>query len=420
MKQKESVFYSGAIPIKKLIDIQTVEPVEYNEKMYRYKDIDIDQIKIEKTDENNVYNKSSFQRDQDEDRIKEISEYIKSENHAVLPNSIIVSSQLKNDFLDEDQLYDVESLIDDNGNVESIEHEEWMKTFNSLNGVYLYNNNLYIPDDKSTMLLIDGQHRLYGIDHFINNHENQDFDLLVSFLLGYDNSILAQLFYTINYNQKAVNKSLLYHLSSEFSRDLSEIKLIHEYIRVLNENDKSPLKNKIKMLGTGDGFISQSFILESLLPLIMKKSKRSKNINVFRYYYLNENKQSYILKFLVKYFSVYKSILLEKGVWDKKRSFYTKTVGFGAIVKLIPDIILSLIDEIDHNEDVLNPDTINMISKEILKVKLQNITHTNEENYKGGSSLGLVSKLSNEWKVLLHLETISFDDVKYKKFVTDK
>ena len=56
------------------------------------------------------------------------------------------------------------------------------------------------------------------------------------------------LFYTINYTQKSVDRSILYHLANSFSNELTEFKLLHEFIRMLNENEKSPLKDKIKIL----------------------------------------------------------------------------------------------------------------------------------------------------------------------------
>lgn len=43
--------------------------------------------------------------------------------------------------------------------------------------------------------------------------------------------------------------------------------------------------------------------------------------------------------------------------------------------------------QVDHNRNILNPETIKDISKEILKNRLQGIILTDKVKYQGGSSL---------------------------------
>src|SRR5690606_24288994 len=110
----------------------------------------------------------------------------------------------------------------------------------------------------------------------------KEFDLLVSFIIGFDRSVIAKQFYTINYEQKPVNKSILYELTGEFSVEVTELTFLHNLVKILNELDKSPFYKRIKMLGTTPKgvdtedksrySISQAFMIDALRKSISNKS----------------------------------------------------------------------------------------------------------------------------------------------------
>jgi hypothetical protein len=82
----------------------------------------------------------------------------------------------------------------------------------------------------------------------------------------------GQVFINVNFKQKPVNKSLYYEVfGSEYRDNKNDLKrnkiyLAHCLAKVLNEDKLSPYYHRVKMLGTGDGYISQAFVVEALLP----------------------------------------------------------------------------------------------------------------------------------------------------------
>lgn len=408
LTQKGITYYIGTVDVDLLYKIFAVEPLIYTKENYKYGDIDFSNFtsdtllnKIEKEKD------LRFERERDEKKVNSIKNYLREEKYSLFPNSIIVTAKFKNDFIDDELIKDPIGVKDNN----------WRDNFNELPGIYYYNKHLYIPELKNTLLIIDGQHRLFGFEDF-SPDQKKEYQLIVSFLVKMDSSVLAQLFYTINYNQKTVNKSLLYHLTGAFSRDLSEIKLLHEFVRILNENNKSPFYNKIKMLGKGKGYVSQAFLIDMLLPYFLMTKKKSKTIPIFRYYFVSENQQIAIINILIKYFLAIKNILNENNnLWDKGNTILTKTVGIGAFIKILQKIIISVMGKLKIDN---NPDRLNEIKVTDIQNLMQPISEIDSDAYKGGGSLGLIRRLSDELDDLLNLRYINTEFVfKKMKWIKD-
>src|SRR5690606_23915527 len=134
----------------------------------------------------------------------------------------------------------------------------------------------------------------------------------------YDRSIIAKQFYTINYEQKPVNKSLLYQLTGEFSLEINELTFLHNVVKILNELDKSPFYKRIKMLGTAPKnvkdeekpllSISQAFLIDSLKKTISNSSTGGLYQPIFLYYYKQPKLHAELIKFLINYFSSIKKL----------------------------------------------------------------------------------------------------------------
>jgi len=193
-------------------------------------------------------------------------------------------------------------------------------------------------------------------------------------VIDYDRTVLAELFYTINYTQKSVNKSLLYHLSGEFSRELNEITFLHEAVKILNEIKDSPFYKRIKMLGTVPDevsqqekdkmTVSQAFLIDYLLPTISEKAKRSINPPIFLYYFKNEKLQIEIVRFINKYFKAIGNIT--GGQWDDPNaSIISKTMSVGALIKILHFLFIKIfIDEYKCNFiEIKNITTEDMMKK---------------------------------------------------------
>ncbi|MEF2175589.1 MAG: DGQHR domain-containing protein, partial [Candidatus Absconditabacteria bacterium] len=200
-------------------------------------------------------------------------------------------------------------------------------------GVEYNGNEMIIPDDKEEIaLIIDGQHRFKGIELYLKTNENTiDLELPIIILLDYDTYELSEIFANINFKQKPVNRSLYYDIFGSLPPEdgtLNEMQLSHNLVKFLN-SEVSPISGIIKVLGSGNGLVSQSFI-----------------VDIFIVFYRNEyiwkkyiEKQNLIEKFLIEYFSFIKEFFKkynynidEEGKYITNGHVLWKTTGFGAIL----------------------------------------------------------------------------------------
>ena len=149
-------------------------------------------------------------------------------------------------------------------------------------------------DVKTNVFIVDGQHRMMGmmklyneIDQLLIKTEEDEYilDFLNKYkfnctiLINYDLWEQGQVFVNVNFKQKPVNKSLYYEIfGSEYREAQSDWKrnkiyLAHTMTRMLNERKESPFYHRIKMLGTGQGYVSQAFVVEALQRLFRKDGR---------------------------------------------------------------------------------------------------------------------------------------------------
>lgn len=147
-----------------------------------------------------------------------------------------------------------------------------------------------LPDG---ILIVDGQHRMAGMEYLYKRLSNQnslfveettqykvnyirEYRFNCTILVNYDLWEQARIFANVNFNQKKVNKSLFYDIygflppdkeGSSISKQ-NEIYLAHKLVSFLNSNENSPFRGFVNMLGTGDGYISQAFLVEQLIKLM--------------------------------------------------------------------------------------------------------------------------------------------------------
>lgn len=148
--------------------------------------VTLDPTRIESVDRSSfLYKLIGNQRDASIPRTKEIARYIDSVESA-FPNSIILGANHT----------DKGPLPDDSEFRWSIKNE----------GSRYY---IEIPSGNKAASIIDGQHRLLGFDHAMN--ERQGMELLCAVYFDLPLAYQAYLFATININQrKVVDKSLAY------------------------------------------------------------------------------------------------------------------------------------------------------------------------------------------------------------------
>ncbi len=415
VKQGNKEFYTGKILFSDFENTYTTSPAEYKKSIYqekintdeRYIDLLEDIEKYLKTQKSDI--KSGFQRSIDESRTEEIKNYIMYDEFGIIPNSIIVN-------VDCTEIQNIDEL---NKLDEDDEHK-----------AVLFGNDLYIPNFKRVFLIIDGQHRIYGCKK-LPEEIKAEMELLITFIINADSKVQAQLFTTINYKVKPVNKSYLYHILGEFGIGDSEETYLHEFIKLLNELKTSPLLDRVKMLGKSDkdkkGSLSQAFLAESLYLLISPKYREVRplmdieevlRIPVFRYHFLNNKYRNNIPKFIIIYLKVIQQIYMNNSNnWDDKdNNIFLKTVGMGGLIDLLSNLYILYICKIDKLNNQYEIDFLNLEEdlNTILSPLKENIIFKDLKNeFAKGSSRGAIKKLTKQlWQTIL-LDNSNFD--KYQK-----
>jgi len=401
--QKDNAFYLAKAPTREIVKMFTVSPAEYDLKKYS-------DLALKNDDGQEYYQKiieskkqqSDFQRTKDKTRVNKIKEYISNNEYAFLPNTIICTI----DSISIDEGTDLKTFIENNINTESSTTS------------YLFNENgiekVLIPIIDKSILVIDGQHRLEGLKEYYKNSNNEiNYDILLSLFIGFDRAIIAQQFYTINYEQKPVNKSILYHLMGEFSDEIDEITLLHNFTRLLNEYEKSPFYGRIKMLGktpkNADAprlySISQAFIIDELIKLISKKSINSVYQPVFLYYFINKDLQIQIVKFIIRFFNAVKSL---RDDWDKpQESILSKGLGFGALIKVMQFMFVILFID-NYNK---KPEDIIKIKQDEIENALKGIENVDLKQFSGQGGAGSISKIKEAFiEGIVFFKTSKYSD----------
>lgn len=258
---------------------------------------------------------NEYQRDLNLKHVKEIIDYIKksirntgsSNSVALFPTSMLIAFN-----------HD-EQLIESNAS-EIIE--------------------ISLPD---SCYIVDGQHRLKAMMELYEDEDSMYKSFLESYkfnctiLLNFDIWEQAKVFADVNFKQKKVNKSLYYDIYGTFHpEDSSDYKqnviyLAHSLVEYLNNSPKSPLYKSIKMLGNGNGVISQAFLVEALLMHI--SSPRG-------IWYFDANSQTIdktILTPMKSELFTYLDVIKTEfsNIWDSPDYIIRKTTGLGALLRLM-------------------------------------------------------------------------------------
>lgn len=408
INQNGAQFYVGKLSASLLLETYTVRPTEYDLNAHKefartFEDeadyfntlIDLDKKKLDD---------KSFQRTYNKARLSSITQYLNEELYPFFPNAIIVNCELINKF-GQDAGYGITSKDQFYNANDKPKHLSYFDE---------ETNTLIIPKRKGSILVIDGQHRIKGLESSSIRH---NYEVLLSFIIGVDRTIVAKQFYTVNYEQKSVNKSLLYHLTGEFSNEIDELSLMHNVVRALNEIDKSPFHGRIKMLGvsppnaTDDEkkmmSLSQAFLVDALLKTVSKNAVNSKYMPIFIFQFSKKDYQAEIIRFLIKFFEAISEL---KDDWNHpESSILSKGMGVGAFLKVLQLIYPVIIDKemINQNRGYLK---VGEINKDVLKKYLngiQNVDLSKEGPFGGVGSAGSINKIKEAIvENLIHLKEV--------------
>lgn len=399
VQQGSGTFFVGKIPAKNLIECFTVEPAEYasqeNKAIASSFEDDRDYYEYLQNDLQNRMDSKAFQRKEEKDRINKIKKFLEGTKPAFFPNAIIATCELINEKMGIDEKSEFDESL-----VSNLPDESNLSFYQVINSEH----KLFIPLKANTLLIIDGQHRIKGLEAS-DLEKIGPYELLITFIIGFDKSVVANLFYTVNYHQKTVNKSLLYHLMGEFSRNIDEVTFLHQVVRLLNELEKSPLCTRIKMLGVSPvdlpedrkklATVSQAFLVDELLPTINARSTSSVYQPVFFYFYSKSNHQIEIVRILIAYFQAIEEIF--GTLWtDVEGSVVSKSISIGAFLKVFRIIFVKLlVSKFNLNID----DMVARVSKDDFEIALkgvQNIDFSKDGEFGGVGSGGSSGKIKKK------------------------
>lgn len=221
-------------------------------------------------------------------------------------------------------------------------------------------NTMRIANKTDVAKILDGQHRLKGLEGFRKSGDK--FQLNLTIFLDVELEEQALIFATINQSQTKVNNSLVYDLF-EFAKVRSPQKTAHNICKALNEKNDSPFKDKIKILGTADDkekeTISQATFVENLISYITVDKVKDRNIYkaggsprranneelkklLFRNLFIEE-KDGEIARIIWNYFKA-----VEKKwptAWGSPQAnlILNRSNGFAALMIFLKDVYLSIV-----------------------------------------------------------------------------
>ncbi|ALC89182.1 hypothetical protein AM500_04800 [Bacillus sp. FJAT-18017] len=311
--QKSETFFVSKINTAEIannIDFHFRDPYSIDEnEIFTY------QKYINELERNDIYvsrSEEGIQRRLQLNRIHDIKKYLLSEENNFFPSSILLSVDVSK--------------------VRTFE-EDYLEYEDSEIGYF------NLPDDVR-FTVIDGQHRLAGLLSAME--EIQEFELPAVILFNVSRSTAAKLFSDINGKQKPVSKSLVYDLYSEIDTIRpKEIKKYNVICQKFYSDPTSPLYRHIKMLGIGEGAISQAFFIDYCISNLRYTDLDDiQEIYTQLFYYFKAFQYVFPEDWPVKEgFSSFEELMEHsRYVLKERKSQLVKTNGFGAILQLFPKV----------------------------------------------------------------------------------
>lgn len=279
---------------------------------------------------------SGIQRELSKSRVNELSRYVKMVD-ATFPTSVIIHLN-ESDILEYDEKNEI----------------------------------MRIPFKDNIAKVLDGQHRIAGLEEFDKGGET--FQMNVTIFIGMELEDQAIVFATINKTQTKVNKSLVADLY-DFATHRSPHKTAHNVVRALNLKDGSPFKDKINILGIANDkekeTITQATFSEALMRLYSKDFMNDRDLykrgrkpeqfsgNELRNRPLRnlfvEEKDAEIAKIIWAYFKAVQTKWPDAWNIVEKEKILNKSTGFIALMNLFKDVYVHInrIGEVVSTEEFL-------------------------------------------------------------------
>ena len=123
---------------------------------------------------------------------------------------------------------------------------------------------LKLPEESGILRALDGQHRLLALHQLAEKHNLKDFQVPAVVFDNLTADQVVELFVTINSKHTKLNPSHLISLSGRRLYRDENLAAAHDVVRALNEDETSPLRGQIKVLGIGRGTVTQASLADEL------------------------------------------------------------------------------------------------------------------------------------------------------------
>lgn len=221
-----------------------------------------------------------------------------------------------------------------------------LNVVNSENVEINEDGTLILSDENDIAQVLDGQHRIAGMRDAIKaKPEIGDIEFPCLIAIGLTTEQCAQIFVSINTEQKNVPKSLIYDLYGLVDTPNRDVSLDrgHDIAVALNEQEDSPYHSFIKFPGLSrtKGGIQLSTFVNKLRPLVKRDGEFDK---------YNLTTLEYQVKTLKNYFEALKYYYDKK--WTEPSNPFMYASGYSAAIEVLcADILPICFSDKDYSVD---------------------------------------------------------------------
>lgn len=188
---------------------------------------------------------------------------------------------------------------------------------------------LSVEEVHRSAQIIDGQHRIAGIEAAIRDRPSiGDLQLPVALYTGLSTQECADIFLSINTEQKTVPRSLVFDLFGVASTEFVDHVALRarDVAMFLHESENSPYNGQIKLPGSVQrkGGIALSTVVTAIKPLVDDQA-------VFAIYSLVELETQ--KRVILNLFGALRKSLREN--WDQKDNVFLYASGFAAAIRFL-------------------------------------------------------------------------------------
>lgn len=186
---------------------------------------------------------------------------------------------------------------------------------------------LQIPEEPGILRCLDGQHRLLAL--CAKAEKDLEIDVPSVLFDTLDPRQIVELFVTINAKHTRLNPSHLISLAGRRLYTDPYQALAHDMVRRLNEEEDSPLKGEIKVLGVGRGRVSQASLADEMVALFSSLEKKGAD----RFKEFEQSGK----RFFLNYFKAIQATF--PNAWAGRKYSIKTGAALRAFIRVSPDVM---------------------------------------------------------------------------------